>query len=93
MNEHDDKTREALERIDAVPSAGDGSATGFFRAAVTRPVTLFVALTTLIVIGVIAYTRIPIQMLPDGWTEPELGHLGCRTRVRPRRRTRTRSRA
>src|SRR5690606_10136091 len=37
-----------------------------------RPVALLVLFTTLIVIGVIAYRRIPIQLVPDGWTAPQL---------------------
>jgi multidrug efflux pump subunit AcrB len=45
---------------------------GFFAGAVRRPVALLVAFATLIVIGVIAYRRIPIQLLPDGWTAPQL---------------------
>ena len=39
---------------------------GFFAGLVRRPVTLFVLFVTLIVVGVIANERIPLQMMPDG---------------------------
>ena len=39
---------------------------GLTAALVDRPVGLLVVFVTLIVIGVIAYTRIPLQLLPDG---------------------------
>ncbi len=45
---------------------------GLFRTIVARPVGFLVAFTTLIVIGVIAYRSIPIQLVPDGWSEPSL---------------------
>jgi HAE1 family hydrophobic/amphiphilic exporter-1 len=40
--------------------------TGFLGSAVRRPVTLLVSLVALIVIGVIAYRRIPVEMMPQG---------------------------
>ncbi|MEP7361595.1 MAG: efflux RND transporter permease subunit, partial [Chloroflexota bacterium] len=46
--------------------------TGFFAVLVRRPVTLFVVFVTMMVIGVIAYVRIPLQMMPDGIVEPGL---------------------
>ena len=45
---------------------------GFSATLVDRPVGLLVVFVTLIVIGVIAYTRIPLQMLPDGITGTRL---------------------
>jgi hydrophobic/amphiphilic exporter-1 (mainly G- bacteria), HAE1 family len=43
-----------------------------FEALVTRPVALLVLFTTLIVVSVIAYSRVPIQLLPSGFAEPSL---------------------
>lgn len=55
------------------PPQDDGSAaTGFFAALVRRPITLLVVFVTLMVIGVIAYVRIPLQMMPEGIVEPGL---------------------
>ena len=45
---------------------------GFFAGLVRRPVTLFVVFITLMVIGGIAYVRIPLQLMPDGIVEPGL---------------------
>lgn len=45
---------------------------GFFGLCVRRPVALLVIFTTLIVIGLISYQRIPLQMMPSGMTEPGL---------------------
>ena len=45
---------------------------GFFGMAVDRPVGLFVAFLTLLVIGVIAYARIPLEMMPSGLSSNEL---------------------
>jgi HAE1 family hydrophobic/amphiphilic exporter-1 len=45
---------------------------GFFAALVHRPVTLLVLFITLMVIGVIAYARIPLQLMPEGIVEPGL---------------------
>jgi hydrophobic/amphiphilic exporter-1 (mainly G- bacteria), HAE1 family len=45
---------------------------GFFGTAVHRPVGLFVAFLTLIVIGVIAYVKIPLEMMPGGLSSSEL---------------------
>ena len=39
---------------------------GVLGAAVRRPVTLLVSLVALIVVGVIAYQRIPVEMMPQG---------------------------
>ncbi|MEM7168075.1 MAG: efflux RND transporter permease subunit [Planctomycetota bacterium] len=41
-------------------------------AAVRRPVTVLMAVLTLIVIGVIAYSRIPLQLTPPGISNPQL---------------------
>lgn len=49
----------------AVPS-------GFFEGAVRRPVGLFVLFVTLLVVGAIAYVRIPIELIPSGMTQPQL---------------------
>ncbi len=45
---------------------------GFFGTAVRRPVTLLVVFATLIVVGLISYSRIPLELIPSGLTEPEL---------------------
>lgn len=45
---------------------GPARPSGFFAGLVRRPVTLFVLFVTLIVVGVIANERIPLQMMPDG---------------------------
>ncbi len=48
-------------------SQAENSETGsLYRLLVQRPIGLCVILITLIVVGVIAYARIPLQMLPDG---------------------------
>ncbi len=39
---------------------------GLLGGAVRRPVTLLVTMVALMVIGVIAYQRIPVEMMPDG---------------------------
>ncbi len=44
----------------------------FFDALVTRPVALLVLFATLIVVSVIAYARVPIQLLPPGFSEPSI---------------------
>ncbi|MGH1366591.1 MAG: efflux RND transporter permease subunit [Calditrichia bacterium] len=41
--------------------------------AVKRPVTIVVSLFAILVIGAIAYVRIPIELLPQGFTAPFLG--------------------
>ena len=46
--------------------------TGFFAGLVRRPITLLVVFATLIVVGVIAYGRIPVQMWPSGVALPQL---------------------
>ncbi|MSR61123.1 MAG: efflux RND transporter permease subunit [Planctomycetes bacterium] len=45
---------------------------GFFHALVRRPVALLVLFVTLIVISLIAYQRIPLQLMPSGFSEPSL---------------------
>lgn len=47
-------------------STGQELQPGIFATLVRRPVGLLVGFLTLIVIGLLAYTRIPLQMLPDG---------------------------
>jgi multidrug efflux pump subunit AcrB len=49
-------------------TAGDG----FFGTLVARPVGLFVVFMTLVVVGVIAYQRIPVQLLPSEFTSTNL---------------------
>jgi HAE1 family hydrophobic/amphiphilic exporter-1 len=45
---------------------------GFYAGLVQRPVTLLVLFVALLVIGVIAYVKIPLQLMPDGIVEPGL---------------------
>jgi multidrug efflux pump subunit AcrB len=45
---------------------------GFYAGLVRRPVGTLVALVTLLVLGLIAYLRIPVQLLPSGYNEPYL---------------------
>ena len=45
---------------------------GFFAGTVGRPVALIVVFLTLIVVGLIAYQRIPIQLFPSEFSEPRL---------------------
>ncbi len=42
----------------------------FFLALVRRPVALLTIFSTLVVVGLIAYERIPLQLLPSGFAEP-----------------------
>lgn len=44
----------------------------FYTGLVRKPVTLFVVFVALLVVGLIAYMRIPVQMMPDGIVEPGL---------------------
>ena len=44
----------------------DDLADGFFAGLVRRPVALLVLLATLIVMGLLAYARIPLAMMPEG---------------------------
>jgi HAE1 family hydrophobic/amphiphilic exporter-1 len=44
----------------------------FYDSLVRRPVTLLVIFVALLVIGVLAYIRIPVQLMPDGFVEPGL---------------------
>lgn len=53
-------------------SEQDSAADSFFAGLVRRPVTLLVVFVTLMVIGAIAYVRIPMQLMPDGIVEPGL---------------------
>jgi multidrug efflux pump subunit AcrB len=45
---------------------------GLFAGLVARPVALSVVFVALLVVGLIAYDRIPLQMMPDGFVEPGL---------------------
>ena len=45
---------------------------GFHARLVRRPVGTLVIFATLLVVGLIAYQRIPIQLLPSGYNEPSL---------------------
>lgn len=40
--------------------------------AVRRPVTVLMAVLTLLVVGLLAYTRVPLQLMPAGLTQPQL---------------------
>lgn len=53
-------------------SAGEPVPGGFFGELVRRPVALLVIFTALIVVGAIAYLRIPLQMMPEGFVDAEL---------------------
>ena len=44
----------------------------FYRSVVDRPITVSVLILALIVVGVLAYVQVPLQMMPDGFTEPGL---------------------
>jgi len=46
--------------------------TGFFAGLIERPVTLLVLFIALLVVGGIAYSRIPLLLMPDGMVEPGL---------------------
>jgi len=46
---------------------------GAFALFVQRPIAMVVLLVTALVLGAIAYVRIPIQLVPSGMVEPELG--------------------
>jgi len=46
--------------------------TGFFAAAVGRPIALAVLFLTLIVVGVISYREIPVQLFPSEFTAPQI---------------------
>ncbi len=45
---------------------------GFFGLTIGRPVALMVLFVTLIVIGLIGYQRIPLALLPSGFSDPSL---------------------
>lgn len=55
------------------PSVDSEPPGGVFAKLVGRPITLLVLFATLLVIGLIAYSRIPVQMMPEGIVEPGLG--------------------
>lgn len=69
MSSPEEPPRDALAvgRDEASEKAGP-----FFEGLVRRPVALLVLFATLIVIGVITYRRLPLQLVPDGWTAPGL---------------------
>lgn len=46
--------------------------THVFGALVARPVALLVLFATLVVVSLIAYARVPIQLLPSGFAEPSI---------------------
>jgi HAE1 family hydrophobic/amphiphilic exporter-1 len=50
----------------------EGRAFDPFRLAIARPIGFGVVFATLIVIGLLAYLRIPLQLLPSGFAEPQL---------------------
>ncbi|HVS18755.1 MAG TPA: efflux RND transporter permease subunit, partial [Planctomycetota bacterium] len=50
---------------------------GLFGVLVRRPVALLVIFTALIVVGVIAYARIPLQLMPEGFVDADL-QIWCR---------------
>jgi HAE1 family hydrophobic/amphiphilic exporter-1 len=52
------------------PLSGERDAFALF---VRRPIAMVVLLATALVLGAIAYRRIPIQMFPSGLVEPEIG--------------------
>ena len=45
---------------------------GFFGLTVRRPIGLFVVFVTMLVVGAIAYIRIPLQLMPSGFSAPNL---------------------
>ena len=45
-------------------------ANGFFGILISRPTGVLVILTTLIVLGVMSYMRLPLQMLPGALRAP-----------------------
>jgi len=49
-----------------------GSSTGFYGWIVRRPVGTLVVFATLLVMGLLAFLRIPVQLLPSGYNEPSL---------------------
>ena len=52
---------------------GTRAVSGFFAATVGRPVALAVAFITLIVVGLISYSRIPLELLPSEFSGGSLG--------------------
>ena len=42
------------------------------RFSVNRPITVVMSLVSLLVVGYIAYTRIPLTLLPEGFNWPQL---------------------
>lgn len=57
---------------DAAGPAVHGRAADFFRVLIARPVLLLTLFVTILVVGTIAYVRIPVQMMPDGFVEQGL---------------------
>ncbi|MFT7540815.1 MAG: multidrug efflux pump subunit AcrB [Gammaproteobacteria bacterium] len=55
---------------EATPDTGETR--GVFALLVGHPIALSVMFTTLIVVGIIGYMRIPLQLLPSGFAEPRL---------------------
>lgn len=45
---------------------------GLARFSVGRPVTVVTAFLVIVVVGVLAWLRIPVQMMPSGWSPPYL---------------------
>lgn len=54
------------------PTAIDSKGNGFFRFTVGRPVALLVIFITLVVVSLIAYTKIPLQLLPGGFSNDQV---------------------
>ena len=54
------------------PTTIDSKGNGFFRFTVGRPVALLVIFITLIVVSLIAYTKIPLQLLPGGFSNDQV---------------------
>jgi multidrug efflux pump subunit AcrB len=51
-------------------SPDERKTSGFFHGLVGRPITLLVLFVALVVVGLIAYARIPLQLMPEGLTDP-----------------------
>ena len=79
-------------------TTGKSTLHGLFGTIVARPVGFLVAFVTLILIGLIAYRRTPVELFPDGWSEPSLyawipnpGSSASSIRTRPTSSAATRS--
>lgn len=44
--------------------------------SVHRPVTVLMTFMAILVVGFIAYTQIPVELMPDGYIPPFFGCLG-----------------